>query len=159
MSLTSARWHILLARFMLLGRWAHVLTNLVLVWTEMVGKPACVGLRRRRARARARRRGFPNRDDGMPQGSGGRGKGRRRQRSGWRRRARRGRLSCGGSIRRESGGRREEHREEVPWCAHHAPTESLPHPSPLAQLKRKLLACVLTTRSLGMGFTPSQNSS
>ena len=145
MSLTSARWHILLARFMLLGRWAHVLTNLLLVWTEMVGKPACVGLRRRRARARARRRGFPNRDDGMPQGSGGRGKGRRRPRSGWRRRARRGRLFCGESIRRTSGGSCEEHRE-VPWCSHHAPTESLPHPLLPAGLKRKLRTP--STRSL-----------
>jgi hypothetical protein len=37
----------------------------------------------------------------------------------------------------ESGGRCEEHRE-IPWCDHHAPTESLPHPLPPAQLKRKL---------------------
>src|SRR4028118_1822376 len=35
-------------------------------------------------------------------------------------------LPCGGSIRRTSDGKREEHRE-IPWCAHHAPTESFPH--------------------------------
>ena len=91
-----------------------------------------------RFRDPTRRRGCPSRDDATPGGSGGREKGRRRPRRGWRLRARRGRRTCGGSIRRTSGGRHEEHRE-VPWCAHHAPTESLPHPLPPAQLKRNSL--------------------
>jgi hypothetical protein len=104
------------------------------------GSGASVGLRRRSVRDPTRRRGYPSRDDATPGGSGEREKGRRRPRLGWRRRARRGRLPCGGSIRRMSGGRREEHRD-VPWCAHHAPTESLPHPLPPAELKRKLRAC------------------
>ena len=101
------------------------------------GPEACVVLPRRSVLDLTRRRGCPSRDDAIPQGSGEREKGRHRPRRGWRRRARRERLSCGGSIRRESGGRHEEHRE-VPWCDHHAPTESLPHPLPPAELKRKL---------------------
>ena len=105
------------------------------------GRPgASVGIPRRSVRDPTQHTSCPSRDDAMPGGSGGREKGRRRPRLGWRRRARRGRLPCGRSIRRTSGGRREEHRE-VPWCAHHAPTESPPHPLPPAELKRKLRAC------------------
>src|SRR5215217_5280473 len=120
-------------RTALLRRWLRRADG----WPE-----ACVGLRRRSVLGPRRRRGCPNRDGATPVGSGGRGKGRPSPRRGGRRRVRRGRRICGGSIRRESGGRREEHREKVPWCFHHAPTESLPHPLPPAGLKRKL-SCYL----------------
>src|SRR5215217_8268730 len=116
-------------RTALLRRWLRRADG----WPE-----ACVGLRRRSVLGPRRRRGCPNRDGATPVGSGGRGKGRPSPRRGGRRRVRRGRRICGGSIRRESGGRREEHREKVPWCFHHAPTESFPHLSPPAGLKRKL---------------------
>src|SRR5215213_6887049 len=118
-------------RTALLRRWLRRADG----WPE-----ACVGLRRRSVLGPRRRRGCPNRDGATPVGSGGRGKGRPSPRRGGRRRVRRGRRICGGSIRRESGGRREEHREKVPWCFHHAPTESFPHLSPPAGLKRKLRA-------------------
>src|SRR5215211_1637159 len=127
-------------RTALLRRWLRRADG----WPE-----ACVGLRRRSVLGPRRRRGCPNRDGATPVGSGGRGKGRPSPRRGGRRRVRRGRRICGGSIRRESGGRREEHREKVPWCFHHAPTESFPHLSPPAGLKRKLRQrepkCRLTT--------------